>query len=138
MNVAFFLVPKDDVVFVSPEATMRQALEKLDHHGYTALPIIDHRGKYIGTITEGDLLRKLKDSPEVSFENTDQIPLSEIPFRKKNKPVPINADMEDLISLATEQNFVPVVDDNKVFIGIIRRSDVIQYCYDYLKKMEKE
>jgi predicted transcriptional regulator len=35
--------------------------------------------------------------------------------------------MEDLMSLVAIQNFVPVVDDNEVFIGIIRRMDIIQY-----------
>jgi predicted transcriptional regulator len=36
--------------------------------------------------------------------------------------------MEDLISLAKSQNFVPVVDDMNRFIGIVRRSDIIDYC----------
>ena len=35
------------------------------------------------------------------------------------------------------QNFVPVIDDKKIFIGIIRRKDIIAYCYDRCKKAEK-
>ena len=35
------------------------------------------------------------------------------------------------------QNFVPVIDDNKIFIGIIRRKDIIAYCYDRCKKARK-
>lgn len=35
------------------------------------------------------------------------------------------------------QNFVPVIDDNKIFIGIIRRKDIIAYCYDRCKEAEK-
>ena len=41
--------------------TLRQALEKMEHHGYTAIPLLSREGKYIGTITEGDLLWFLKD-----------------------------------------------------------------------------
>ena len=28
------------------------------------------------------------------------------------------------------QNFVPVVDDRGMFIGIVRRQAIIRYCYD--------
>ena len=42
--------------------------------------------------------------------------------------------MEDLIGRAMEQNFVPVIDDQEHFIGIITRRDIIGYCYDKLKE----
>ncbi|MBS1335724.1 MAG: CBS domain-containing protein, partial [Blautia sp.] len=33
------------------------------------------------------------------------------------------------------QNFVPVIDDKKIFIGIIRRKDIIEYCYNCYKSV---
>ncbi|SHG91696.1 CBS domain-containing protein [Tepidibacter thalassicus] len=132
MNIAFFLTPKKDVAYISPDSTMRQALEKMEYHRYTAIPIIDDNGKYIGTITEGDLLWKLKNTPELSFKNTSKILLKDVPRHMNNKPVSINANIEDLISIAVRQNFVPVVDDQQIFIGIIKRSEIIDYCYKFL------
>lgn len=129
MNIAFFLIPKEDVVYLEQHATMRQAMEKMDYHRYTAIPIIDHKGKYVATLTEGDLLRKMKNNPQITFEDTDKIQLNEVSIRRKHKPVSINANMEDLVSLAIEQNFIPIVDDKKVFIGIIRRREIIDYYY---------
>ncbi len=35
--------------------------------------------------------------------------------------------MDDLINKAMNQNFVPVVDGEQCFIGIIKRKDIIQY-----------
>ena len=32
------------------------------------------------------------------------------------------------------QNYVPVVDDQGYFIGIITRKEIIKYCYKELKK----
>jgi CBS domain-containing protein len=46
----------------------------------------------------------------------------------KNHPVRIDATMDDLIERAIEQNFVPVVDDQGIFIGIVRRREIIEYC----------
>jgi CBS domain-containing protein len=106
---------------------MRQALEKMEHHRYTAIPLIDNSGKYQGTITEGDLLWKLKNTPGLCFENTEKVLLKDIPQRVNNLPVKITSSIEDLISLTIIQNFVPVIDDGGIFIGIIRRSDIIEY-----------
>ncbi|NLT94181.1 MAG: CBS domain-containing protein [Clostridia bacterium] len=126
-NISFFLIPKQDVVYLNIQSTMRQALEKMEYHRYTAIPIIDNKGKYVGTLTEGDLLWKMKNTPGLSFENTHKIPLKDVPRRVQNFPVKINAKMEDLIELAITQNFVPVVDDNHVFIGLVRRREIIEY-----------
>lgn len=128
MNIAFFLVPKKEVVYLTDDATMRQAMEKIEYHQYTAIPILDGQGKYVGTLTEGDLLWKLKNTPGLTFDSTSRIPLKDVPLRKKNEPVQIDAHIEDLISLAVSQNFVPVVDDHGVFIGIVRRREMIEYC----------
>lgn len=132
MNIAFFLTPKSDVIFEKSTATMRQAMERMEYHRYTAIPILDEKGRYIGTLTEGDLLWKLKNTPSLDFQNTSKVMISDIIKHMVNKPVRIDSDIEDLIATSINQNFVPVVDDNNIFIGIIKRSDIITYCYEKL------
>lgn len=132
MNIAFFLTPKSNVVHLNHNATMRQALEKMEYHRYTAVPLIDDEGRYVGTLTEGDLLWEMKHTEDLTFKNTNKIKLKDIPRHMVNKPVSITSNIESLISLAKYQNFVPVVDDFNTFIGIIKRSDIINYCYDLI------
>lgn len=128
MNIAFFLLPKKDVIYLKYHSTMRQALERMEYHSYSAVPLIDQNGYYMGTLTEGDLLWKMKNTPGLNFANTEHIPLSEITQHTKNAPVLIDAQMEDLIARAASQNFVPVVDDKGIFIGIVRRRELIAFC----------
>jgi CBS domain-containing protein len=128
MNIAFFLLPKQEVICVSEDATLRQTLERMERQRYTAVPVLSEAGEYKATVTEGDLLWYWKDHPELSFDQLHRVPLSNIPLRMNNLAVRIDANMEDLISLAKSQNFVPVVDDMNRFIGIVRRSDIIDYC----------
>lgn len=137
MNIAFFLTPKNEVVCENSEATMRQVMERMEHHGYTAIPLINKQGKYVGTLTEGDLLWKLKNTPNLNFKNSETVKVKDVPRKVVHKSVTINSDIENLINLAVNQNFVPVVDDNGIFIGIIKRSDIIEYCYSELKKLKK-
>ncbi|MBW6408844.1 CBS domain-containing protein [Clostridium weizhouense] len=134
MNIAFFLTPKNEVVYENEDTTMRQVIEKMERHGYTAIPLINKEGKYVGTLTEGDLLWKLKNTPDLNFKNTESVKVRDIHRRISHKSVSINADIESLISLAISQNFVSVVDDNGIFIGIIKRSDIINYCFNEMKR----
>lgn len=127
MNIAFFLVPKNEVVYMPVNSTMRQALEKMEYHRYTAIPLITEEGKYAGTITEGDLLWKLKNTPDLTFADTQRVMIKDIPLRMNNTPVRVDAEMEGLLSLVMVQNFVPVVDDRETFIGIVRRREIIEY-----------
>ena len=60
-NILFFLKPKAMCAFLHDDDTLRQALEKMETAGYAALPILNKRGEYRGTLTEGDLLWALKN-----------------------------------------------------------------------------
>lgn len=113
---------------------MRQALERMEYHGYAAIPLVDSKGHYAGTVTEGDLLWKLKNTPDLAFSNTENIHLDEIEQRTQNTAVSINAQINDLISRAIQQNFVPVIDDQGIFIGIVRRREIIEYCAKLLNE----
>lgn len=133
MNVAFFLTPKSEVVCLPARSTMRQALEKMEIYRYGAIPLVDDEGRYAGTLTEGDLLWRLKHSTRPTWiEEAEHTRIADIPRRLDNKPVHIEAEMEDLIRLAIDQNFVPVVDDREVFVGIVRRSSIIEYCVAHM------
>jgi CBS-domain-containing membrane protein len=138
MNIAFFLTPKHEVVCLSSKTTMRQALERMEHHSYTAVPMIDENGCYAGTITEGDLLWKLKNSPGLDLNGMEKILLKDVTMYTENKPVRIDSRIVDLLLLASEQNFVPVVDDQDIFIGIVRRREIIEYCSELIKERESQ
>ncbi len=134
MNILFFLTPKSEVAYVQEDDTLRQALEKMEHHGYAAVPLLSVDGKYIGTITDGDMLWGLKKRNFPGIRQMEEIPVMKIRRNHDNRPVHINEDMEQLLEKVTVQNFVPVVDDGKVFIGIVTRRDVIRYLTGQQKK----
>jgi CBS domain-containing protein len=131
MNIAFFLLPKDQTIYLNETNTMRQALERMEYHRFTAVPILDGEGRYVGTLTEGDLLWHLKSTPKLTFDNCHRVPISDIPKRMNVEPIRIYGVVEDLYTKAVHQNFVPVIDDQDIFIGIIRRSDIINHLLQH-------
>ena len=131
-NILFSLTPKAMCAFLYDDYTVRQALEKMEASGYAALPILNKRGEYRGTLTEGDLLWALKNMCYMDIRQAEAHKIMAISRRKDNVPVRVTADMHDLVDRARSQNFVPVVDDKDAFIGIITRSAIIRYCQDKL------
>ena len=127
-NILFFLTPKAMCAYVRDDYTVRQALEKMESSGYAALPILSRSGEYKGTLTEGDLLWAIKNMCHMDMRQAQTHRIMEIARRKDNVPVRVTTSMHELIERATNQNFVPVVDDKGAFIGIITRKAIIKYC----------
>lgn len=126
MNILFWLIPKEKVAFIYDDHTMRQALEKMQVYRYQSIPILNKKGDYIGTLSEGDLLWYMKDH-QLDFDQTEDILITDVPRNRDNLVVDINTQMEDIFEVATKQNFIPVIDDFGAFIGIITRKAIFGY-----------
>ena len=138
MNILFFLKPKSEVAFIYDYCTLRQVLETMEYHKYASIPMLNREGEYVGTITEGDLLWGIKSYQNMDLKRAENIFIHDFPRKADYEAVSADADMEDLLRKAMNQNFVPVVDDQKKFIGIITRKTIIEYCYERMQEMENE
>lgn len=135
MNILFFLKPKSEVAYVHDYGTLRQVLETMEYHKYASIPMLNKSGEYVGTITEGDLLWGIKRYTNLNLKEAENIFIQDFPRKVDYVAVSINSDMEDLLQKAMNQNFVPVVDDQKKFIGIVTRKSIMEYCYEKLKNL---
>ena len=133
MNILFYLVPKSEVMYLYDDYSLRQAMEKMEYHKYSAVPIINRAGNYVGTLTEGDILWELKDRKLSNLHEAEEIMLCHTNRKRDNEPVNVNCNIEDLVMTSMNQNFVPVIDDNGIFIGIVTRKSIIEYCYKQYK-----
>ena len=127
MNLLFHLIPKEKVAYIEEDATLRQAMEKMEHHRYTAVPILDKKGKYVGVLREGDILWYIKNLDLFNQSISEKIMVSDLPRIKDHQAVNIDASLKSLITFSIEQNFIPVTDDRKTFIGIVTRKAIITH-----------
>ena len=134
MNILFFLTPKSDVAYIFEDETLRQALEKMENRKHSCIPLLSPDGKYTGTISEGDLLWGMRHLNLLDLKDYEEVSIMAIPRRATYKPVRANANIEDLLDCAINQNFVPVVDDHGCFIGLVTRKEILKYGYREYKK----
>lgn len=143
MNIAFFITPKSQVSYLYDNYTVRQCLEKMRFHGFQAIPVIDRQGRYVGTVSEGDLLWRIVGGSEddlhiIDVKNTEEMYLRDVLRLDRRPPARITATVEELLSKSMDQNFIPVIDDDDIFIGIVTRRSIIRYFSDKLAAAERE
>ena len=126
MNVIMLLKPKTTVQYIFEDNTLRQGLEKMRAHSYTAIPVISQDGKYVGTVSEGDFLYYILDQRNNSLQAKEKHLVRDILREGFNPAVRIDVTMDELLERAMRQNFVPVTDDFDTFIGIVTRQDIIR------------
>ena len=134
MNIASFLLPKDEVAYLRDDMTLRQGLEKLKRSGFTAIPVIEVADRYVGVVGEGDFLWNIlshnQNLEDIKLKKLEHMTVRDFLQNGKVKAAPIDTAMENLLERAKSQNFVPVIDDRSVFIGIVTRGDIIKYFVD--------
>lgn len=126
MNISFYLLPKSDVTYVEQEDTVGHALRVIHKNGFQAVPVINRKGQYVGTVTEGDFLWNLIQEYHMDMEAMRNTRVESLRKRWDYKAVSIEANIAELDQYIMDQNFVPVVDGRNVFIGIVTRKQIIK------------
>ena len=133
INILRFIIPKSLVQYIEADSTIRQAIEKMSYHRYTAIPVIDGEGTYLGTLKNADLLTYILNNNSFTLYDAEEHNVTEIMDHRKTKPLSHGASMEELVECVKEHNSVPIVDDRGCFIGIILRRDVLNYLLKFYK-----
>ena len=126
MNILRFLTPKSSVAYILDDDTLRQGLEKMRARKYSDVPVLDKDGKYVGTLSENDVLWTMMKEDKFDLRSLEGIPVRSA-MKSEQSPVSNLAPMRELLDRVKEHKFVPVVDDRDVFIGIVTRSRIIKH-----------
>jgi len=122
MNIFNILVPKQMLTYLNANDTLDNAVEFLIASGYTAVPVIDDAGIYVGIVSEGDFLRIIMDEGR---HNLSKYKVSDIVKADKDGAVLNTVSKKEVYERILDRNFLCVVDDRQCFIGIITRKSVI-------------
>ena len=109
-----------DVISISPEATLSDAIELLVAKEISGMPVVDAEEKMIGIISEKDILN-------FAFSgNLHNTKVKEV-MSKNVTSFPPDADIDSIALVISERQFrrVPIVEKGKI-AGIISRRDIIR------------
>lgn len=135
MNIFEYFTPKTETYYLTDDMTIRQALEKFDNHKFSVVPLITDGGEYVTTVSEGDILRYIKNDADFDIQIAEHTLLRDIEKYRPYTACTHDVSMEEVFKLALDQNFVPIVDDRNLYIGIVKRKSVLLYLLE--KNTEK-
>ncbi|OQA79316.1 MAG: NADH dehydrogenase [Tenericutes bacterium ADurb.Bin239] len=134
MNILMILTPKKEVTFLTTKMSLKEAMDILKKVRFNSVPLLDDKGYYIGTVTEGDILWHLEKN---GYEGTLNKKLKDVKRIRDYAPVTVDAEIDELVTKSLGQNFIPILDDRKFFIGIVTRKKLITTFIEQ-NELEKE
>lgn len=117
-----------DVVTISPDATVRELLALLSEHNIGALVVSGDGSELAGIVSERDVVRRLH-----SDEGVLDAPVSQIMTASVHSAQP-DQQLDELMALMTEHRIrhVPVVADGRL-AGIVSIGDVVKHKISQLE-----
>ena len=131
------------VITATPETLVADAAQMMLQHRISGVPVVDHTGKVIGIITEGDLLRRTETGTALRFPpwwwpligagrlarqyvNANARTISEIMTRNV-ATLSSAADLTHVVRCMETLRVkrLPIVDDGRL-VGIISRADFLR------------
>ncbi len=125
MNIARIMVPKALTVCLRADTSIRRGGEIMRAQSYTAIPVLDGDGKFLGCVNDRDFLRYIMTQGHSDPNEHETHTVGEIMRRDFCPPVSMTASEDEVIDAALRQNFVPVVDDRGALCGIVTRRMLI-------------
>lgn len=122
MNIFNILVPKQDITYLNGSDTLDNAVPFLLASGYTAVPVIDETGCLEGVVSEGDFLRIVIERGCEAMKN---MTVRDIVHLSVDDYVLNSTEPDKIIDKILDKNFLSVIDDRNIFIGIITRRSVM-------------
>ena len=106
---------------VDPTTTVRKALDLIKENDVSQLPVIDSKGKAVGSLEDGVLMSAVLENNSVL-----DAPVSQL-MRKMYPVIGADAPIEHAIDLLTKKHPAVLVEDEHKTVGILTRYDVIEY-----------
>ena len=125
MNLISLIIPKSETATLDGSDTVRQAIEKMSHHHYTSIPVLGSEGHYLYSISTGDILFYLSEH-DMTLKEMENVPLEVIPVFRPVMALSVTATENDIKRALLNQNFIPMVDERGIFIGIVTRRRLAQ------------
>ena len=118
------VLSRRDPLTVSPGTSLRACLDLIRETGTAdSVFVTDPAGRHRGVLTERDIFAKLV-GPDVDLDQPVEALMVDHPFTL-NLDEPIRHAV-DLMQTGRYRN-VPLVDDDAVFVGVVRPVDILKY-----------
>ena len=118
--------PTKRVEFLYSDFTIGDAVKKMERCHYSMIPVIERNSaRYLYSVSSGDILHRIVSSGDVKATLLE--PLSTVRIDRLTPSCNEDVEVTELFELAVNQNYIPLVDNNGAFRGILTRRAILTY-----------
>lgn len=131
-----FLIPAENVANVMCLNPLSHAVLVLSKVRYSKIPVLDKGDRFVGLISLSEVVDKMFDLTSIDLEKLNDFTVADV--MEVNVPVVGEEwDLEEVLHLLVDASFLPVVDDNQCFKGIITRKEILKAVNHMSHELEK-
>ncbi|MGT2829722.1 cyclic-di-AMP-binding protein CbpB [Streptococcus hillyeri] len=131
-----YLTPAEEVAIFVDTHNADHVLLLLASNGFSRVPVITKEKKYVGTISLSDIMKYQAENGLQDWEmaQTDIAHMA----NSKIPTVSINADVTEVLHKLVDFPFLPVLDAEQTFVGIITRKSILKAVNSLLHNFTKD
>lgn len=135
-NQENLIVPAENVATLLYSHPLEHALLILSKVGYAKIPVLDTEDHLVGLIGLSDIVNKMMGLTGFDYRLLEGLTVADV--MEVNVPtVQHQEDLEDILHLLVNGSFLPVVDEENTFQGIITRKEVLKSVNHLVHELER-
>lgn len=130
------IVPVKNISMVFAENSLLHAMLILKESNYTQIPVLDYDNRFIGLISLHQIYQSLDEDLFKDFDNLSNYKVRDHVDTHFAK-IYDDFDLEDVLKLLIDYNFITIVDKNEKYQGMITRSSILKKTNSLLHNFDK-
>ncbi len=131
-----FIISSEKVAHVQIGNSAEHALLVLTKTGYSAIPVLDSKYRFCGLINAQRITDAILGLDHIEYERLGDIKVDEIMDRDLPL-IHINERFQRALDLLIDQNFLCVIDDEGMFMGILTRRVILKQLKKQIYQLKK-
>ncbi|WP_225046678.1 cyclic-di-AMP-binding protein CbpB [Lacticaseibacillus kribbianus] len=124
-NRQHFMIPGEVVASVNEDNSLRHAFLVLTKVRYAKIPVLDHDDHLKGLLSLSMITNTMLGLDDLSFAPLDQLCVKDV-MEKDLVTIEDPYDVENVLHLLVDNPFLPVVQADGTFTGIVTRREVMK------------
>lgn len=124
-NEENYLIPSANVATLTDTNNLEHALLVLTNIGYSKIPVLNKQEELVGLVSLSNVVSEMFDTESFNPDRLATIQVKDV-METEVKCIQQPYNIEKILNYLVDGNFLPVVDDNNLFEGIITRKEIIK------------
>ncbi|GAA2904433.1 CBS domain-containing protein [Enterococcus pseudoavium] len=134
------MIPAENVANVIKEHPLEHALLLLSQAGYSTIPVLDREDHFVGLLSLNDIVKKMLGIDGIDISNLEELTVADV-MKTEVAVMRPDAELEDVLHLLVDASFLPVLDNEGVFCGIVTRREILKavnYTFHTIERKNPE